>query len=101
MIIARSRKAISFKYKFHKRLVYPTGETVNPKYWQTDKSKSDFQRATNTKKIREYSELNSRLDNIEGTTKDLFRRFVNDHKKQPSVELLRILELDLYLGLLN
>ncbi len=82
----------------NKRLVYPTGETVNPKYWQTDKSKSNFQRATNTKKIKEYSELNSRLDDIEGIAKDLFRRYVNDNKKQPSVEVLRKLidkDLDL------
>src|ERR1035437_146311 len=73
----------------NKRLVYPTGETVNPKYWQTDKKKSDFQRATNPKKFKDHAELNSRLDDIEGTAKDLFRRYVNDYKKQPSVEVLR------------
>ena len=82
----------------NKRLVYPTGETVNPKYWQTDKKKSDFQRATNPKKFKDHAELNSRLDDIEGTAKDLFRMYVNDYKKQPSVEVLRKLidkDLDL------
>ncbi len=73
----------------NKRLVYPTGETVNPKYWQTDKSKSDFQRATQTRKIKSHSELNSRLDDLQETAKDLFRRYINDNKRQPTVEVLR------------
>lgn len=72
-----------------KRLKFYINETVLPKYWQFDKTKADYQRATNTKKIKEHSELNSRLDDIEGTAKDLFRRYVNDQKKQPTAEVLR------------
>jgi integrase len=72
-----------------KRLKFYINETVLPKYWQFDKTKSDYQRATKPNKIKEHSELNSRLDDIEGTAKDLFRRYVNDYKKQPSVEVLR------------
>ena len=72
-----------------KRLKFYVNETVLPKYWQFDKTKNNYQRATNTKKIKEYSELNSRLDDIEGSAKDIFRRYVNDYKKQPTVEILK------------
>lgn len=71
------------------RLVYPTNETINPKYWETDKKKSNFQRATNVKKIKSHAELNSRLDDLEGIANNVIRRYVNDYKKQPTVEILR------------
>lgn len=73
----------------NKKLVFPTGETINPKYWQTDKTKGDFQRATEIKKFPSHSELNSRLLNIHSTSDNIFRCFGNDNKRQPTVEELR------------
>lgn len=80
-----------------KRLKFYINETILPKYWQSDKKKTGYQRATNTTKIKANGELNSRLDDIEGIAKDLFRRYVNDNKKQPTVEVLReLLNNELY-----
>jgi integrase len=80
-----------------KRLKFYINETIHPKYWQTDNTKSDYQRATNTKKIKLNHELNTRLDFIENTTKEVFRRYVNDYNKQPTVEVLRdLLNKELY-----
>ncbi|MES2138900.1 MAG: site-specific integrase [Bacteroidota bacterium] len=87
---ASTETPINFVIRWdNNRLVYPTNETVNPKYWQTDKKKSDFQRATNTKQFPAHSELNSRLTFIHSTAENLFRCFLNDNKRQPTVEELR------------
>ncbi len=87
---ASTETPINFVIRWdNNRLVYPTNETIHPKYWQTDKGKSDFQRATNTKRIKSNAELNSRLDSLVQTAKELFRKYVNDKGKQPSVEVLR------------
>jgi integrase len=73
-----------------KRLKFYINETILPKYWQTDKTKSGYQRATNTTKIKENAELNSRLDNIISTTKNVFRTYQNDNnQKQPTPEALK------------
>ena len=73
----------------NKKLVFPTEETINPKYWQFDKTKGDYQRATNTKRFPAHSELNSRLNFINSTADNVFRCFVNDNNRQPTVEELR------------
>lgn len=73
----------------NKKLVFPTEETINPKYWQFDKTKDNYQRATNTKKILSHNELNSRLNFINSTADNVFRCFVNDNNRQPTVEELR------------
>lgn len=63
----------------NQKLVYPTGEHIVPKNWQSEKSKKGFQRAK-PNSSNDYSELNTRLDNIEHTTKDAYRKYVNDHE---------------------
>ncbi|MBI4946451.1 MAG: site-specific integrase [Bacteroidetes bacterium] len=72
------------------RLVFPTKERINPKFWETDKEKRNFQRATETKQFPTYPEFNAKLDKIKGDAKDIFRRFENDNEhRQPTVEELR------------
>ncbi len=56
-----------FRYE-KKRLKYSTGEKVLPSFWNHDR-----QRANYTKKHPEYSSLNSRLNNLEELTKDIFK----------------------------
>lgn len=66
------------------RLVYPTAEQINPKFWESDKSKRNFQRAT--KSFSEYAEFNARLDIIETVAKNVFRQFQNDNNNaSPSI----------------
>ena len=36
------------------KLVYPTNLKINPKYWQSDKLKSNYQRAINTKTFSKH-----------------------------------------------
>jgi len=67
------------------RLVYPTNEHVKPEFWETDKSKSNFQRGKTTKKFPTYPEFNLRLDKLMAIAKDTFRKYQNDNEqKSPS-----------------
>lgn len=78
------------------RLVFPTGLAIYPKYWETDKKKDNFQRAKRIKQFPTHPEFNTRIDKIEEVAKNAFRRFVNDHNREPDVEVLRsILNKDL------
>src|ERR1035441_9848597 len=72
------------------RLVYPTGETIHPKFWGTDKKKRNFQRIIETKQYPEYPEFNARLNNIQSSAKNAFRKFLNDNDRLPSIEELRM-----------
>lgn len=67
------------------RLVYSTKEAIHPKFWELDSSKRNFQRAKETRQFPEYPEFNARLDFIETTAKNIFRQFVNDNNRQPTV----------------
>jgi len=49
------------------RLVIYTRESIHPKYWQSDKTKKNYQRAN--KKLEGYPEFNRRLDNIVSASK--------------------------------
>lgn len=87
---ASTETPINFVIRWeNNRLVYPTGETIHPKYWQFKRTKSDFQRATKTTTVKENAELNSRLDSMVSTAKEVFRRYINDNKRQPSPEVFR------------
>ena len=72
-----------------RKLMYSTRETIDPKFWETDKEKRNFQRAKETKQFPEYPEFNAGLDWIESTAKNAFRQFLNDNKRQPNVEELK------------
>lgn len=81
----------------NRKLTYSTRETIDPKFWETDKEKRNFQRAKETKQFPEYPEFNARLSWIESTVKNAFRKFLNDNdNRPPQVEELKTL-LDLCL----
>ncbi|MCE3279699.1 MAG: tyrosine type site-specific recombinase [Bacteroidetes bacterium] len=71
------------------KLVFPTGLSIPPKHWETDKKKDNFQRAKRVKQFPTFPEFNTRLDNIEEKAKNAFRRYVNDKNHEPAVEVLR------------
>src|SRR4051812_29563716 len=74
----------------NKRLKLYINESIHPDYWQgEDKTKSDYQRATHTRKYKENEELNSRLDHIMSIAKVNLKRFKNEHERQPSLEELK------------
>lgn len=64
------------------RMVYPTVESIEPKYWDKEKQRV-------SSKFKQSPELNNRLKYIDTTSNDIFRRFVNDNKRTPSVSELR------------
>lgn len=55
------------------RLKLSTGEFIHPDFW----NKTD-RRAKNTKEFPEHSEFNTRLDNLEATIKNVYRKMIND-----------------------
>lgn len=76
----------------NKRLKLYINESIHPDYWQSsDKTKSDYQRATQPKKIKEHDELNFRLDNIMSVSKVALKRYVNENEKQPTLDILKII----------
>lgn len=79
------------------KLKYSTKESINPKFWETEKEKKNFQRIKITKEFPEHPEFNARLDYIEATAKNIFRKYLNDNdNKSPRAEELKNL-LDLSL----
>ncbi len=56
-----------------KRLKYSTSEKIHPDFWLKKK-----QRASDKMPLNQAPEFNSRLDNIEGAIKNVFRRLQND-----------------------
>ncbi|MCW3071116.1 MAG: Integrase family protein [Bacteroidetes bacterium] len=72
------------------RLKLYINESIHPEYWQgKDKAKSDYQRATQTRKFKENDELNCRLDAVLSNAKTALRKFVNDNERQPLAEELK------------
>lgn len=78
------------------KLKFSTKLSIHPDFWETEnKKKGCFQRAKK-KGFPTYPEFNTRLDNIDAIAQNAFRRFVNDHNQEPTVEVLRsILNKDL------
>ena len=76
------------------RLVYSTEESINPKYWQKDRSKRNFQRAKETRDFPEYPEFNAGLDLFKSKVKSVFRKLTNDndHKAPNKHELKEALD---------
>lgn len=77
------------------KVIYPTAESIHPKHWQNEKRKKGYQRVRQNAFFPEFPEFNARLDNIEKTTRDVFRKFLNDNEnKPPSVrDLRRLLDI--------
>lgn len=57
--------------KIYKHLTYPTGETINPKHWD---SKNNLV----STKLTGHPEFNTRLKNIKKTIEDVYRQMLND-----------------------
>jgi site-specific recombinase XerD len=71
-------------------LVFPTGLTILPKDWETDKTKGKkYQRAKTT--VKEHPEFNSSLIRLEGIADKTFNRFVNENNRQPTIKEFKIL----------
>ncbi len=69
------------------RLVYPTGEKIEPAMWDKEK-----QRPMNKGVYRSQPEFKLRLDNVIRMSKEILRSYLNDNnQKYPSVEELRAL----------
>lgn len=66
----------------NQRLVFPTNERIKPEYWETDKTKSNFQRAKRIKSFPEYPEFNMKLENIITIAKNVFRQYQNENEQQ-------------------
>ena len=64
------------------KLVYPTNLKINPKYWQSDKLKSNYQRAINTKTFSSHLELNAQLDNLHNSVKKIYLNYKNNNQNQ-------------------
>ncbi|MFW5895244.1 MAG: tyrosine-type recombinase/integrase [archaeon] len=72
------------------RLVVYTRESIHPKYWQSDKTKKNYQRAN--KKLEGYPEFNRRLDNIVNTAMNAYWEFKNNNEnKEPTPKELQSL----------
>ena len=74
------------------RLVYPTNLKIHPKYWQSDKLKSNYQRAIDTKSFSSHLELNAQLDNLYNSVKKIYLNYKNNNQNQ-SPSKLRFKEL--------
>lgn len=73
-----------------KLLKFYIQESIKPKYWQTDKTTENYQRAIRTKDYPEYPEFNSRLDGVISDVKTIFRRFQNDNNQtKPTIKELK------------
>jgi integrase len=60
------------------RLKYYIPESINPKYWNSDKY-----RAKESKDYKEYPEFNKRIDDIESGIKNVYRRFLIENENNP------------------
>ncbi len=60
------------------RLVYPTFERINPKYWNTKE-----QLAREVQAFPKYSEFNTRLKKLKTDAEDVFRKYLNDNENRP------------------
>src|ERR1035438_1253957 len=63
---------LMFRYK-GKTLKYSTGESINPKYWN-----SNSQRAKETSKFPEYPDLNHFLNKLGERTLNIFRNYKSE-----------------------
>jgi len=73
----------------NRRLVYPTGESIDPRHWCSDPAQRNYQRAKSTRAFPEHPEFNERLGAMLATAKATFRTFVTDNGKEPHDNELR------------
>jgi integrase len=66
------------------RFKYYTPEKIKPDYWNFK-----TQQAKQTEKFKEYPEFNTRLNGIKSTIGNVFRRYINDKGKEPTVAIFK------------
>ncbi len=67
------------------RLVYPSGEKINPKFWNGKE-----QTAKQTKEFKEHPEFNRRLRNLSSAINNAFMMYLNDNSNEiPSTTTLK------------
>lgn len=67
------------------RLVYPSGEKINPKFWNGKE-----QTARPTKEFKEHPEFNRRLRNLSSAINNAFMMYLNDNSNEiPSTSTLK------------
>lgn len=71
------------------KLKYSTLEKVHPQYFETDKTKRNYQRIKQS--YIGSPEFNTRLDHIEGAARSAFRQFLNDNHRSPQPHELKAL----------
>lgn len=81
--------------KVKKRVKFYINESIHPKEWQTEKGKSNYQRAKNTRSNPDNYELNVKLDTFLAKAKKVFRAYENENSQKPPTpeklkELLQI-----------
>lgn len=82
---AKKETLIYLMFSFNnQRLKYSTRELIHPNYWN-----KNTRRAKETKEFPEYPEFNARLDKLESTIKNVYRKIIND-KKLPDIENLKV-----------
>lgn len=67
----------------NRRLVYSTGEAIDPRYWCNAPDQRNHQRAKETKAFPEHPEFNERLDALLSTAKATFRKYITDNDREP------------------
>ena len=81
---SNSETPINLVVRWNKRkLKYATGEYIEPKFWEAEKGKRNFQRAKEVRQFAQFPEFNARLDYLEGCAKTIFRQFLNDNQNRP------------------
>ena len=81
------------------KLVYPTNLTILPDDWNNDKTKgNNYQRAKTS--LIGHAEFNSTVGSLESTARETFNRFINQFKREPTVNELRE-QLDISLNRLQ
>ncbi|NNE15367.1 MAG: site-specific integrase [Saprospiraceae bacterium] len=78
---------ISLVYRFNgQRLVYSTGQKIPPKFWNDRK-----QRAKETQRFPEYSELNNFLNTMAAKVNTFHRQFIIDNKTPTVAKFKKLL----------
>lgn len=71
----------------NQKLVYSTLEKVKPQYFESDRTKKNYQRIKSS--YIGHPEFNERLNYIEGVARSSFRQFLNDNNCSPKPEELK------------
>jgi integrase len=73
----------------NRRLVYPSGESIEPRHWCNDPAQRNYQRAKSTKAFPEHPEFNERLEDLLKAAKGTLRNYITDNGREPQEDELR------------